>query len=49
MNKLNNIYELIKNNELDEFTKNKLLLIKNEDFKKNVFDINNKMIVSQFI
>ena len=46
MNKLEKINELIKNEILDNFTKNKLLSINNEIFKKNIFDIRNKKIVS---
>jgi hypothetical protein len=46
MNKLFEIEKLIKNEELDNFTKNKLLLIKNNNFKENIFDIRNKKIVS---
>jgi len=46
MNKILLISELIKNEELDNFTKNKLLLIKNDNFKDNIFDIRTKKIVS---
>jgi hypothetical protein len=46
MNKILLINELIKNEELDNFTKNKLLLIKNDNFKDNIFDIRTKKIVS---
>jgi len=46
MNKILLINELIKNEELDNFTKKKLLLIKNDNFKENIFDIRSKKIVS---
>lgn len=46
MNKILLINELIKNEELDNFTKNKLLLINNDNFKENIFDIRSKKIVS---
>ena len=32
--------------DLDNYTKNKLLLIKNDNFKINIFDIEKKLIVN---
>lgn len=40
------IEQIEKSEQLDEWTKNKLSLIKNITFKNNVFDIEKKLIVS---
>lgn len=47
MDKILEINNLLKNENLDNFTRNKLLLIKNENFKKNIFDLEKKKIVKK--
>lgn len=37
---------MTQDNNLDNYTKNRLLLIKNEKFKINIFDIEKKLIVN---
>jgi oligoribonuclease NrnB/cAMP/cGMP phosphodiesterase (DHH superfamily) len=45
MDKILEINNLLKNENLDNFTRNKLSFIKNNNFKKNIFDLEEKKIV----